>query len=348
MALGDSYVAGMWDVVEGRVCDFLGVLLINGMEKSVELSVGNKVKLFGRRLLRWRPPRRLTRLFVASHYDLGEDFFGLFLDPSLTYSCGYRKRKGESLAELQENKYQRVCRKLGMRSGGTLLDVGCGWGGLLRYAGLRYPELRGLGITLSRRQTDYAQVSLAQAGLTGRLTVEYRDYREVSGCFDYIASIGMFEHVGHSCYQTFMDRMRAHLAQGGVGLLHTMGVSGEDGTIDPWLEARIFPGAEVPRLEEIARTMRQAGLRVAHVENLAPHYAETLERWTDNLAENRAKVLALGRDERFYRAQHFYLQLCEAGFRYGMMELYQVLFAHEGQWPFADTLDFGSGALSEA
>jgi cyclopropane-fatty-acyl-phospholipid synthase len=342
VALGDTYALGQWDVASGRLSDFLGILLRNHLENRVRLDRKTTLLLSIRRMLNWMSSRARSQRCVASHYDLGNEFFRLFLDQTLTYSCGYRLHDGESLAQLQENKYALICRKLGLRKNGRLLDVGCGWGGLLHYVGECHPTVEGLGITLSARQQKYASECLARAGLEGRMRVEYQDYRDVKGRFDFIASIGMFEHVGRRQYKLFMDRMRSVLAPGGVGVLHTIGITGDRTGIDPWIEARIFPGAEVPCLEDIVGQMHQSGLLVAHVENLAPHYADTLAQWTRNLVANKSEILALDSrmDERFFRQWHYYLQLCEAGFRYGDMQLYQVVFAHEREWPFDATFEF--------
>ncbi|MBW1711194.1 MAG: class I SAM-dependent methyltransferase [Deltaproteobacteria bacterium] len=262
---------------------------------------------------------------IAEHYDLGNDFYALYLDRTMTYSCGYFRKNNDPLEQAQLNKYEHIARKLMLKEGETLLDIGCGWGGMLIYAASKY-GVKGRGVTLSRHQHEYANEEIDRLGLKDLVSVEYKDYRELDGKFDKIVSIGMFEHVGKRYIPNFMKKIADLLAVGGVGLLHTIGKDRPTAT-DPWTLKYVFPGGYLPCLTEITREMGRCGFSVLDVENLRLHYAKTLEKWIENYERNAGKVMAMF-DQVFVRRWRLFLHSSAAGFKYGNTRLFQVLFSN--------------------
>jgi cyclopropane-fatty-acyl-phospholipid synthase len=304
-----------------------------------------------RLLTRFRSWRRYRDLYAAAredihlHYDLSNDFFRLMLDPSMTYSCGYALEEGDSLETMQQQKLARIARKLDLQRGGRLLDIGCGWGGLLAYVGEHYPQVEGIGVTLSEEQYDFARQRLSALGLSNRMKVQLLDFRDITGRFDAVVSVGMFEHVGLSSYGDFFDVVQRSLSPAGRALLHTIGVEEDPGRRqDPWVDKYIFPGSRLPRLEELVQGARRANLAVGHVENWRPHYALTLEHWRKNFKRNWQKISGLGKkfDSRFFKMWDLYLQLSEACFIDSTVELYQVLLSPRPRWNFPLSFDFGA------
>jgi cyclopropane-fatty-acyl-phospholipid synthase len=197
-------------------------------------------------------------------------------------------------------------------------------------------------VTISENQFDYFVQQIHEQGFEGRIRAELRDFRHTPNeQYDFLISVGMFEHLGRADYSSFMNKASLLLKPGGRGLLQTM-ASADDISEppDPWISKYIFPRHRLPRLEEMVGAMRRNGLYIGHIENLKPHYAETFCRWGENLRANKSSLLNIIGDERFYRMWEYYLNLCEAGFRYGTMELYQILFSNR-RWAFPDRFEFG-------
>jgi cyclopropane-fatty-acyl-phospholipid synthase len=222
-------------------------------------------------------------------------------------------------------KYEHICRKLQLKAGETLIDIGCGWGGMLMYAAKHY-GVRGVGCTLSKQQLEYAVDLVKRQGLSKEVSIVLEDYRKLEGKFDKFVSVGMFEHVGKQFIPTFMEKLQSILNPGGIGLLHTIGqerpVPG-----DPWTLKYIFPGGYIPTLDEIVRTMCEAKLVPTDVENLRLHYARTVEEWSARF-EVHAKKVETMYDASFVRMWRMFLNGCIANFRFGDMRLYQVLFTN--------------------
>jgi cyclopropane-fatty-acyl-phospholipid synthase len=263
--------------------------------------------------------RRAARRNAAHHYDLSYDLYRRFLDADMQYSCAYFASPDMSLEAAQAAKKAHIIAKLNLPSGGRLLDIGCGWGGLALSIAHAAPEVHVAGVTLSEEQL-YVAVRRAQAqGLSGRIDFQLRDYRDVSGPFDRIVSVGMFEHVGRPHYQEFFDTAARLLAEDGVMLLHSIGRHTPPGITQPFIAKYIFPGGYIPSLSEVLPAIERAGLWVTDVEILRLHYAETLKEWRRRFQAHRAEIAALY-DERFCRMWEFYLVSSEAGFRwFGMM-----------------------------
>ena len=318
----EAYMAGDLEV-EGNLQELLRLGLFIEFDQH-SLSFWQKMRFLlhhlGRRNTSSRVPKN-----ISLHYDRGDDFYALFLDKTMTYSCGYFNSEIDSLEQAQRNKYEHICRKLALQPEEKLVDIGCGWGGMLIYAAQKY-GIKGLGNTLSRNQCECAKRKIEELGLQDRIEVVLKDYREITGKFDKFVSIGMFEHVGKAFIPVFMHKVSQLLKKGGIGLLHTIGKNTESPS-DPWIMKYIFPGGYIPKLAEIVREMGRSGFPIMDVENLRFHYGHTLDRWADSYEKNVEKVRCMF-DESFVRMWRLYLHACSAGFKYGSSRLYQILFSN--------------------
>ncbi|MBN2333274.1 MAG: class I SAM-dependent methyltransferase [Deltaproteobacteria bacterium] len=270
-----------------------------------------------------------ARQAIPFHYDRGNDFYQEWLDESMTYSCAYFKDPHQSLEKAQEDKYEHICRKLQLQPGDRLVDIGCGWGGMLIYAATHY-RISGTGYTLSRNQLDHARDWARRAGVDDRITFHLQDYRDATGTYDKVVSIGMFEHVGRKYYSTFFDQAKKLLKPGGIGLLHTIGKNDGSGT-DAWITTYIFPGGELPQLYDICRFMGTADLDILEVENLRRHYHLTLEHWIKRFESKLQPIRALFKEdpdavEQFIRCWRLYLNGSSVNFLHGNLNLYQLTF----------------------
>lgn len=325
LGLGEAYMDRDFDMEAGELQDFLTILLRGRVDRVVR---GSFRHLWALATIRLRSRLRPAWRNVRRHYDLGDDLFRAFLDPSLTYSCGYAVSERDSLADLQSNKFDRILRKLGVRSGDRLLDIGCGYGGLLIYAGLRY-GIHGTGITNSRQHAAGAQTAIAKAGLAAQIEVRLQDFKEVTGEYDRVVSVGMLEHVRRGEYPRFFRLLGRVLASAGRGLLHTIGCNGARNRHDPFFQKHIFPGSNQPRLSEIAEHLERNALPILDVENLAPHYALTTKAWLARLRGNCHTLDAARYDEVFLRMWEYYLCCGIAAALASDSALYQVLFAKD-------------------
>jgi cyclopropane-fatty-acyl-phospholipid synthase len=265
------------------------------------------------------------RRHVQAHYDLSNDFFRLFLDEKMIYSCAYFAHPEQSLERAQERKLELICRKLALKPDETLLDVGCGWGALLIWAA-RNHGVRGRGITLSCQQAAEAQLRVAAAGLTDRISIELRHYDELdSNSFDKIASVGMYEHVGAAKWQAYMRRMHRVLRPGGLFLNHGITapsrLKSETGA---FIIRNVFPGAELASVAQLQVHMEETGFEVEDVQALGPHYALTLREWSRRYRRHRDQARALV-PERVLRAWDFYLAGCSRAFDDGIINVHQIL-----------------------
>lgn len=322
LGFGEAYMAGELEVA-GELSELLRLGLGVDFDRR-DLALGWKLKFIALYLWHRSTTGRAPKN-IKHHYDLGDDFYALYLDESLTYSCAYFDREQCSLHQGQINKYDHIAKKLLLEPGESLLDIGCGWGGMLIHAAQEY-GVNGVGITLSKNQLAGARERVARAGLADRVQILYRDYREFEGVFDKVVSIGMFEHVGQKYLKGFGRRLKGFLQPGGVGLLHTIGKE-TPAKADPWIDKYIFPGGYIPTLADTVEAMGRWGLSVLDVENLRLHYAQTLERWADNYEHNLPEVRARF-DESFVRRWRLFLNVCAAAFRWGDLRLFQVLFTN--------------------
>jgi cyclopropane-fatty-acyl-phospholipid synthase len=326
MALGELYTDGRLTVEDGHTLhDFLDLLMTNLNQRRRSSFALRLSHAFGFLLRRWRQfnPVSRAKSHVAHHYDLSGRLYDLFLGQDKQYSCGYFNDATDTLEEAQVAKKRHIAAKLFIRGGNlSMLDIGCGWGGLgLDLA--RDANARVTGVTLSDEQIAVARRRAAKAGLSKRCTFSLSDYRAITGSFDRIVSVGMFEHVGVPHYASFFVKISNLLKEDGVALLHFIGRVDRPGSTNPWIAKYIFPGGYAPALSEVVPVIADAGLVVTDIEVLRIHYAETLKAWRERFACNRAKISELY-DERFCRMWEFYLAASEASFRRDGMVVYQI------------------------
>ncbi|MCE5335004.1 MAG: cyclopropane-fatty-acyl-phospholipid synthase family protein [Desulfobacteraceae bacterium] len=323
LGFGEDYVSERLEV-EGDLQELLRLGLNARFDDGPD-SLRRRARMFLAYLLTRGSSASQSRKNVAHHYDLNQDFFSLFLDESLAYSCAYFRTENDSLENAQRNKWDRIARKLMLKSGDRLLDIGCGWGGMLFHAALKYGA-KCKGITLSRNQIDFVKRRIGELRLEGRAEVSMEDYRQTTGRFDKFVSVGMFEHVGKSFIPVYLEKVAGLLKKGGIGLLHTISKD-VDGSTDEWMTKYIFPGGYVPSLPEIVREMGRLGFCILDIENLRPHYGRTLDYWIQNFEKNREAVRKMF-DDRFVRMWRLYLNASSAGFKYNGMRVYQILFSN--------------------
>ena len=262
---------------------------------------------------------------VSSHYDIGNDFYKLWLDETMSYSCGYFIHEDDTLYQAQVNKVDYILKKLHLEEGMSLLDIGCGWGFLLIEAAKKY-KIHGTGITLSHEQYAEFQNRIKEQGLEDYLTVELMDYRDLpkhNYQFDRVVSVGMLEHVGRDNYQLFLDCVEKVLKPGGLFLLHFISALKEHPG-DPWIKKYIFPGGTVPSLREILNHMAEDNFHTLDIENLRLHYNKTLLHWEKNFRDNMEKEKTMF-DESFLRMWDLYLSACAATFHNGIIDIHQIL-----------------------
>ena len=325
---GEAYVDGRMSFEDSTLRDFLTLFSLNRLSlgsyplQKVLRAVSRQFK----RLQQANPVGKAQRN-VAHHYDLGNDFYRLFLDDGLQYSCAYFLEDDETLEQAQHNKRRLLAAKLNLAPGQTILDIGCGWGDLALYlAGLEDVEVT--GVTLSREQADLAQARAREAGLDGRVRFALKDYRELEGRFDRIVSVGMFEHVGVHHYGEFFGKLNALMDDDGLALIHSIGHMSPPGTASPWLRKYIFPGAYSPALSEVFAAVEQNSLWVTDLEFLRLHYAKTLAHWGRRFAANRAEIEAMY-DEKFARMWEFYLTSAEMMFVTGSQLVFHMQLARK-------------------
>lgn len=265
---------------------------------------------------------------IESHYDIGNEFYELWLDETMNYSCAYFENSDDTLYEAQTNKENYIINKLQLKDGMSLLDVGCGWGGLLISAAKKY-NISGVGITLSKQQYNAFKNRIRKEGLEDSLEVKLMDYRDLQDSnllFDRVVSVGMIEHVGMENYNLFLDNVKSVLKDKGVFLLHFIS-SYEEGGADQWMDKYIFPGGVLPSLREIIYKGVDKGFHIVDVESLRRHYVKTLLSWLNNFNKEEDSIEEMF-DERFVRMWRLYLVACAANFNVGKIDLHQVVFTN--------------------
>ena len=319
LGLGEAYMDDWWDCP--ALDQFFERVLSAGLQKHVLRS---KALLWAALKTRVLNPQRLTKAFEIGehHYDIGNELFVKMLDKGLNYSCGYWEA-AETLDEAQEAKLDLICRKLDVRDGMRVLDIGCGWGGFAIYAAEKYGA-HVTGVSVSREQIDLARERAA--GLP--VDFELLDYRSISGSYDRIVSIGMFEHVGVNNYRTFMEVAHRSLADDGLMLLHTIGRNKSRRITDPWIAKYIFPNSMIPSAKQI--TTAAEGLFILEDwHNFGAYYDPTLMAWYKNFKDSWDRVKH-DYDERFRRMWTYYLLSCAASFRVRRHQVWQVVLSPSG------------------
>ena len=322
LGLGESYMDGWWDCE--RVDEFIARVLRARLDRRVG-SPGLWLSVLRARVMNLQSVARAWQV-GREHYDLGNDLYQAMLDPYMAYSCGYWTR-ATTLEQAQEAKLDLICRKLGLVRGMTLLDIGCGWGSLLRFAAEHY-GVHGLGLTVSAEQAKWGAEKAKGLPIRFELT-DYRQFN-VNGSqrFDRIASIGMFEHVGHKNYRDYMAMARRSLIDDGLFLLHTIGKNQTHLNIDPWIEKYIFPNGALPALSELAAAAEQDFI-IEDIHNFSADYDKTLMAWYERF-EAAWPTIQTNYTERFHRMWRYYLLCCAGTFRARDNQLWQVVLSPSG------------------
>ena len=328
VGVGEAYMAGDWSTPDLVQVVRLAVRNLDQLENSNRLFTlfRRMVDLFEHR--RNRNTESGSRRNIAYHYDLGNDFYRLFLDRSLTYSCGYYERVDDTLEEAQIRKFDRICRKLQLSSQDHVLEIGTGWGGFAAYAAENY-GCRVTTTTISQQQHDYAQRLFSESRAGGRIQLLFEDYRKLSGQFDKIVSIEMFEAVGYDNYDAYFGACNRLLRPDGSLLLQTITIQeakfAQYREQSDWIKKYIFPGAELAsvvgiqqslaRISGAGTTRAGTGMQLFQMEDIGIHYALTLREWRRRFLERVGEARKLGFDARFIRMWDYYLAYCEGAFR---------------------------------
>jgi cyclopropane-fatty-acyl-phospholipid synthase len=316
----DAYSAGKLEV-EGDLVQLIA-LIYHGM------AADDGKDSFGSRIARWfRRAQRNTlagsRRNIHHHYDIGNEFYAMWLGETMAYTCAYYPNLAATLEQAQIAKMDHVCRKLQLKPGDSVVEAGCGWGSLALHMASRYGA-RVRAFNISREQIAFARERARQQQLEDRVEFVQDDYRNIAGRYDVFASVGMLEHVGRENYAELGSVIRRSLSSAGRGLIHSIGRN-HPGLLHPWITRRIFPGAYAPSLGEMMQMFEPSGLSVLDVENIRLHYALTLRHWLDRYrsAEDRVRRMF---DDTFVRMWRLYLAGSIAGFETGTLQLFQVVF----------------------
>ncbi len=321
--LGEAFTDGTLTIEEGTLHDFLTLCLVNFdfAQDFPVYRVLEAVHKLSRKLRRHGSARDQA----AHHYDRPEQLYELFLDRDRQYSCAYFMNPGDGLDNAQQDKKRHLAAKLLLKPGQRILDVGCGWGGLALYLA-EFGAEKVVGITLSKEQLKVARQRAAEAGLAAHVQFHFRDYREETGTYDRIVSVGMFEHVGVAHYGDFFAAMRERLSQDGICLLHSIGRMAGPSYTSAWIDRFIFPGGYSPALSQVLPVVERSGLWIDDIEILRLHYAETLCHWRRRFESNRADITEAC-DERLCRMLEFYLTASEIAFRFRDHMVFQMQLA---------------------
>jgi cyclopropane-fatty-acyl-phospholipid synthase len=325
-ALGGAYVSGELGV-EGRVED----LLMFGIAVAERVGQSSLLRHLGRLLAhRRKHSKARDAADIRYHYDVSNDFYRLWLDRHMVYSCAYFATGTEDIDTAQEQKLDHLCRKLRLRPGERLLDIGCGWGGLVCWAAERY-GVSAVGVTLSERQVEYARERIRALGLSDRVEARLEDYRDVpgEGEFDKVVSVGMYEHVGIANLPLYFATIARLLKPGGLALNHGITSGNRDGRAQgppggEFIDKYVFPGGELPHLSRVVYEIAGAGLEILDIEDLRPHYPRTLLHWLRRLEESREAAIAAAGTER-YRIWRLYMPGMAYAFDRGWLSVAQLL-----------------------
>ncbi|MFV0298728.1 MAG: class I SAM-dependent methyltransferase [Hyphomicrobiaceae bacterium] len=323
LAVGEAYTDGRLVMKQGRIYDLLELVLENALNHPLPRWAGaaDRLRYLTRRIAQYNPAGR-SRRNVSHHYDIDGSIYDLFLDPERQYSCAYFDHPGMGLDDAQRAKIRHIAAKLDLGEGQTLLDIGSGWGGLaLNLSRLADCDVH--GVTLSKEQLAHARSWAVDTGLANRVRFDLVDYRSLTGHYDRIVSVGMFEHVGINHYGAFFDKVSELLADDGVALIHFIGRTDGPAATNAFIARHIFPGGYIPALSEVMPAIERSGLMLADVEVLRLHYAMTLRKWRERFVDQWAKAREI-KDEAFCRMWEFYLAGSEAAFRYQNLVVFQV------------------------
>ena len=318
LGLGESYMDGWWDAES--LDEFFNKLLKAGFTGKIPMNTSFVLGYLRQRFLNIQKGHSFE--IGERHYDIGNDIYESMLDKRLTYTCAYWK-EAKTLDEAQEAKLDLVCRKLGIKKGQKVLDIGSGWGSFMGYAAEKYGA-ECVGVTVSKKQVDYANKRYAHLPVETRLT----DYRDINGQFDHVVSLGMFEHVGHKNYGFYMKKVRELLKDGGLFLLHTIGKNVSNTYADPWISRYIFPNSIIPSAKQIADSSESLFV-MEDWHNFGADYDATLIDWFKNFDTAWPKLKAKY-GQRFYRMWKYYLLMSAGSFRCRKNQLWQTVFSKDG------------------
>jgi cyclopropane-fatty-acyl-phospholipid synthase len=330
LGLAESYMAGDFNLEKGEIYDLLIIFLESRLEEKVRSNPSQVLAILWIRIMNLFQGRYKN---VQSHYDIGDELFETFLDPHMTYSCGYKNNPLDSLEQLQINKFDRICQKLRLKEGDTLLDIGCGYGGMLIHAVQNYGVI-GTGITISKHHCKLAQERVEKLGLGDKLKIEFLSHKKISGKYDKIVSIGMMEHLVRSDYKTYTKNISSSLKDNGLGLIHTIGCNSPKNHHDPFIQKYVFPGSGQPKLSEISYHLEKERLAILDVENIVRHYAHTGLEWFNRFNENKVLLDEKKYDQRFRRMWEYYLSCVVAGGTASDSAVYHVLFSKSARTDF--------------
>ena len=320
----EAYMRGEIEIENGSLSDFLNI----AFENIGRGEINQFGFLFKKIIHAWRfissynVPTKAKK-DIKHHYDIGEDLYDLFLDKKhRQYSCAYFTKENESLEDAQQNKINHIIKKLNLKTGQKVLDIGCGWGGMA-FEIAKQSQCEVLGISLSENQINYCNKKAKELNLDNQVSFEICDYRNVKGKFQKIVSVGAFEHFGKQFYKTFFKKVNKLMTDDGICLLHTIGSVDPPGPTQPFIQRHIFPGGIIPSLSDLIEPIEKTGLILADCETLIHHYDKTLAIWLDRFLKNKERAKYLYNRE-FVRMWEFYLASCSAAFKFRDLVVYQL------------------------
>lgn len=319
LGFGESYMEGWWD------CPRIDLLIERIIEANLESKIKKNISLFLRLLLNTlfnlQTKRRALQV-GKTHYDLGNDLFQIMLDSNMNYTCGYWKN-AQSLEQAQLDKLDLTCKKLLLKPGMRVLDIGCGWGSLAKFAAENY-DVHVVGVTISKEQHELAKERCK--GLP--VEIRFQDYRDISGTFDRVVSLGMFEHVGYKNYRTYMNKVYECLIDEGIFLLHTIGSNQSTKHASPWISKYIFPNGMLPSIKQIGQAVEKLFI-MEDWHNFGLDYYKTLMAWHHNFNEGWSTIKN-NYPENFYRMWNYYSLICAGAFKVRDIQLWQIVFSKNG------------------
>ena len=320
----EAYMRGEIKIENASLIDFLNITFENIGRKEIN-NFGYFMKTFfhaWRYISNYNLPER-SKKNIRHHYDIGEELYDLFLDKKhRQYSCAYFTSENESLEDAQQNKINHIIKKLNLKPGQKVLDIGCGWGGMA-FEVAKQSQCEVTGISLSENQINYCRKKAKELKLDNQVRFELSDYREIKDKYDRIVSVGAFEHFGKKFYKTFFSKIKNIMTDDGICLLHTIGSVDEPGPVQPFIQKYIFPGGIIPSLSDMITPIEKTGLILSDCETLIHHYDKTLKAWLDRFTQNKEKAKYLY-DKEFVRMWEFYLASCSAAFKFKDLVVYQL------------------------
>ena len=324
LSFPEAYMDGDIVIENGSLFDFLNLTFENLGKSEINTSgyFIKKILQIWRFFTNYNLPLK-SKKNAKHHYDLGEDLYDLFLDKKhRQYSCAYWKSLDDTLEDAQQNKINHIIKKLNLRPGHRVLDIGCGWGSMC-FEIARQSECEVTGITLSENQYKYCVAKAKELKLDNQCHFKLLDYRHLKGSFHRVVSVGMLEHVGRKFYKTFFRKINDLMTDDGLSLIHTIGSTEAKGPPQPFIQKYIFPGGLVPSGSDLVSAVEKTGLVLADMESLIHHYDKTLKAWLDRFLKNREKAKKMY-SEHFCRMWEFYLASCSAAFQYRDLLVYQL------------------------